>query len=131
MAATRKSLSVIITIAILALQTLGMWGVAALLIVETVTQPSNSLAGAIFLDVLIVLSAAAMVFALVNFIKGAPATRSAIVVWQMTVVGIGIASAQGEGARWDIALALVVPAALVTIFMLFDREVSRHLSRDA
>ena len=131
MAVPRKSISVMTTIVILSLQTMGMWGIAAILIVDTATQPSNSLAGAIFLDVLIVLSAAAMVAAVVYFAKGASATRSAIVVWQMTVIGIGIASAQGAGARWDIALALIIPATVVTIFMLFDREVSRHLTRDA
>jgi hypothetical protein len=130
-AVPRKSISVMTTIVILSLQTMGMWGIAAILIVDTATQPSNSLAGAIFLDVLIVLSAAAMVAAVVYFAQGAAATRSTIVVWQMTVIGIGIASAQGAGARWDIALALIIPASVVTIFMLFDREVSRHLARDA
>ncbi len=116
---------------VLSLHAVGMWLIAALFVLDTVTQPANSIAGAIFLDAMIVLAAAAMTLVIIFFLRRAPATRSAIVVWQMTVIGIGIASAQGDGGRWDIAAALIIPATVVTIFMLFNREVSRHLSRDA
>ena len=116
---------------VLSLHAIGMWVIAALFVVDTATQPAHSIGGAIFLDVMIVLAAAAMTLVIIFFLRRAPATRSAIVVWQMTVIGIGIASAQGEVGRWDIAAALIIPATFVTIFMLFNREVSRHLSRDA
>lgn len=131
MARNRKALPVIGVTAILALQTLALWVVAAVIIVETATQPSNSLTGAVFLDVMIVCSAGAMSIATVLFLRGVASTRAAIIVWQMTVIGIGIASAQGAEPRWDVAAALVVPAGAVTIFMLFNREVSRHLNSDA
>jgi hypothetical protein len=49
----------------------------------------------------------------------------------MTVIGIGIASAQGDEPRWDVAAMLIVPAATVTVLLLFNREVSRHLDTDA
>ncbi len=117
--------------AILTLQTLGLWWIATLFVIDTATQPANSIGGAIFLDAMIVLSAAAMTLAIVLFLRGVPATRSAIVVWQMTVIGIGIASAQGAEARWDIAALLIVPAVFVTIFVLYRRDVSRHFGRDA
>lgn len=116
---------------ILSLQTLALWAVAGLFVWDTVTQPSNSLAGAIFLDVLVAGSAVAMTVAIILFLRGVSSTRAAIVVWQMTVIGIGIASAQGTEPRWDVGAALIVPAALVTIFMLGHREVSRHLNPDA
>lgn len=120
-----------VTAAILGLQTLGLWGVGVVFIIDTFTEPSNSLAGAIFLDIMIVASAAAMSLAVVWFLRGVSSTRSAIIVWQMTLIGIGIASAQGAEPRWELALALVVPATVVTIFMLFKRDISRHLDPDA
>jgi len=126
-----KSLAVYATIGIVALQTLGLWVVSALFIYDTATQPSNSLAGAIFLDALIVLSGAAMSIATIMFARGRSSTRSAIIVWQMTVIGIGIASAQGVEPRWDVAALLIVPAATVTVLLLFSREVSRHLDSNA
>ena len=131
MAVNPKSFSVFAIVAILTLQTLGLWAVSALFVYDTATQPANSIAGAIFLDVMIVLSAAAMSVATVMFARGRASTRSAVIVWQMTVIGIGIASAQGTEPRWDVAAALIVPAAAVTVLLLFSREVSRHLARDA
>lgn len=117
--------------AILSLQTIGLWVVSGVFVYDTATQPSNSLAGAVFLDVLIVVSAAAMSLATIMFVRGRSSTRSAIIVWQMTVIGIGIASAQGVEPRWDVAAMLIVPAATVTVLLLFNREVSRHLYTDA
>ena len=127
----RPTFPLVSVTAIIALQALGLWVVAGVFVLETVTQPSNSLAGAIFLDFLIVVSAAAISLVVVLFVRGVSATRSAIVFSQMTIVGIGIASAQGDQPRWDVSLALIIPAALATIFMLGSREVSRHLAPDA
>jgi len=126
-----KSFAVFVTAAIVAIQTLALWVVSGVFVYDTATQPSNSLAGAIFLDALIVLSAAAMSVATVMFARGRSSTRSAIIVWQMMVIGIGIASAQGVESRWDVAALLIVPAASVTVLLLFSREVSRHLDPDA
>lgn len=131
MAANSKPFAVYAIVAIISLQTLALWGVAALFVYDTATQPSNSFAGAIFLDVLIVLSAVAMSIATVMFSRGRSSTRSAIIVWQMTVIGIGIASAQGVEPRWEVAAALIIPATAVTVLLLFSREVSRHLDPDA
>jgi hypothetical protein len=126
-----KSFAVLAIAAILSLQTIGLWVVSGVFVYDTATQPSNSLAGAVFLDVLIVVSAAAMSLATIMFVRGRSSTRSAIIVWQMTVIGIGIASAQGDEPRWDFAAMLIVPAATVTVLLLFSREVSRHLDIDA
>jgi hypothetical protein len=125
---SRWTFPIMVTAAILGLQTLGLWGVGVVFVIDTITAPSNSLAGAIFLDIMIVASAAAMSAAIVWFLRGVSSTRSAIIVWQMTVIGIGIASAQGTEPRWELALALIVPATVVTVLMLFNRDVSRHLN---
>lgn len=130
MAVNPKSFAVFAIVAIVTLQTLGLWVVSGVFVYDTVTQPSNSLAGAIFLDVMIILSAAAMSIATVMFVRGRSSTRSAMIVWQMTVIGIGIASAQGTEPRWDLAALLIVPAAVVTALLLFSRDVSRHLESD-
>ena len=131
MAVNPKSFAVLAIAAILSLQTIGFWVVSGVFVYDTATQPSNSLAGAVFLDVLIVVSAAAMSLATIMFVRGRSSTRSAIIVWQMTVIGIGIASAQGDEPRWDFAAMLIVPAATVAVLLLFNREVSRHLDTDA
>lgn len=122
---------VIVIVAILGLESLALWLVTGWLIVDSVTLPSTSIGGAVFLDVLVALSAAASSWATRAFWRGNGHTRAAVVVWQMLIIGIGIASAQGPEPRWDIALALIVPATVVTIFVLFRREVSRHLGKDA
>lgn len=127
----RWSFPIAVTALILTLQTLGLWGVGVLFVIETVTEPANSLAGAIFLDILIFASAAAMSVAVVWFLRGVSSTRSAIIVWQMTVIGIGIASAQGTEPQWGLGIVLIAPATVVTIFMLFNRKVSQHLDSDA
>ena len=128
---SRWTFPIVVTAAILGLQTLGLWGVGVVFIIDTITEPSNSLAGAIVLDIMIVASAAAMSAAIVWFLRGVSSTRSAIIVWQMTLIGIGIASAQGTEPRWELALALIVPATVVTVVMLFNRDISRHLDPDA
>lgn len=128
MGINRASAPVLFVSAVLALNSLALIVISALFVWETATSPSESLGGAIFLDALIVLSAVATILVLVMFWQGKPASRSAIIVLQMIVVGIGIASAQGVEPRWDIALALIVPAALVTIFMLWNSNVARHLT---
>ena len=130
MAVNPKSFAVFAIVAIVTLQTLGLWVVSGVFVYDTATQPSNSLAGAIFLDVMIILSAAAMSIATVMFVRGRSSTRSAMIVWQMTVIGIGIASAQGTEPRWDLAALLIAPAAVVTALLLFSPDVSRHLDSD-
>jgi len=126
-----KSFAVLAITVIVSLQTLALWFVSGVFVYDTATQPSNSLAGAIFLDVLIVVSAAAMSLATIMFVRGRSSTRSAIIVWQMTVIGIGIASSQGIEPRWEIAALLIMPAAVVTSLLLFSRGVSRRLDPDS
>ena len=130
MSKSRWAFPVVAAAAILAIQTVGLWVVAVIFVLDTITESANSVAGAIFLDLMIIASAVAISLVTVWFLRGASSTRSAVIVWQMTVIGIGIASAQGTEPRWEVAVGLIVPAALVTVFMLFNGDVSRHLSSD-
>ena len=123
--------AVLLVAAICALESAALWLITAVLIADTVTQNSQSLGGAIMLDAITAIAAAATTVAVVAFWRGSGSVRGGIIAWQMMQAGVGIASAQGVEARFDIALALVVPAAIVTIFMLFRREVSRYLGKDA
>lgn len=131
MAFNGKHPAVLTVAALCALESLGLWAVTVVLIVDTVSQPANSMGGAIMLDAIAGLTAAATSVAVVAFWRGSGAVRGGIIVWQVMQAGVGIASAQGIEARWDIAVALIVPATVVTIFVLFRREVSRFLGKDA
>ncbi|CAB4593275.1 MAG: hypothetical protein F2574_03300 [Actinobacteria bacterium] len=127
MSSLSRSLVVGFISLVLALQAVGLLGVAALFTFETVTQPSTNLAGSVFLDVLIWVFALGAGAATRAFWSGKSGSRGAIIVWQMVLVGVAIASAQGDTARWDFALVIGGPAVIVAIFMLFSRGVSRHL----
>jgi hypothetical protein len=122
-----RSFIVILIAFILSLQSVGLLAIAALFSYETATAPSLSLGGAIFFDVLVWISALAAGAATWAFWNGRSGVRGAIIVWQMILVGIAIATAQGSNARIDLALIFGVPAAVVAIFVLFNRGVSRHL----
>lgn len=127
MSSLSRSLVVGFISLVLALQAVGLLGVAALFTFETVTQPSTNLAGSVFLDVLMWVFALGAGAATRAFWSGKSGSRGAIIVWQMVLVGVAIASAQGDTARWDFALVIGGPAVIVAIFMLFSRGVSRHL----
>jgi hypothetical protein len=127
MATFSRSLIVGLISLILALQSVGLLVVVAFFSFETVTQPSSNLAGSIFLDLLMWAFAFGAGAATRAFWSGKSGSRGAIIVWQMVFVGIAIASAQGDTARWDFALIIGGPAVIVAIFMLFSRGVSRHL----
>lgn len=126
-----KSAPILLVSAILALNSLGLAVITAILLWDSATQASESLGGALFLDLLLIASVVATVFVIRFFWRGAPGSRSAIIVWQMLLIGVGIASAQGAEPRFDYAALLIIPSAVVTIFMLWSREVSRHLRINA
>lgn len=125
----RRPLTVVLIAIVLALQSVALLGIAGLFTYETVTTPSLTLAGSIFFDVLVWISALAAGAATRAFWNGAPSTRAAVIVWQMLFVGIAIATGQGAEARLDLALIIGIPAAAVTVAMLFVKSVGSHLDR--
>lgn len=129
MPTNRRPLIVVLVAVVLSLQSLALLGIAALFTYETLTGPSLSLASSIFFDVLVWVSALAAGAVTSGFWRGRPATRAAVIVWEMLLVGVGIATAQGAEARPDLALIIGLPAALVTAAMLFSKGVGQHLDR--
>lgn len=129
MSEKRRPLLVVLVAVVLSLQSVVLLGIAALFTYETATTPSLSLAGSIFFDVLVWISALAAGAATRAFWNGAPSTRAAIIVWQMLFVGIAIATGQGDEARIELALIIGIPAAAVTIALLFAKSVGAHLER--
>jgi peptidoglycan/LPS O-acetylase OafA/YrhL len=125
----RRRLLIVLLTLVLSLQSTALLGVAALFSYETLTSPSLSLGGSVFFDVLVWISALAAGAVTRGFWAGRSATRAAIVVWQMLFVGIAIATGQGPDARFDLALVIGIPAALVTAAMLFAKSVTAHLER--
>ena len=125
----RRPLTVVLIAIVLALQSVAVLGIAGLFTYETVTTPSLTLAGSIFFDVLVWIFAVAAGAVTRAFWNGAPSTRAAVIVWQMLFVGIAIATGQGAEARLDLALIIGIPAAAVTVAMLFVKSVGSHLDR--
>lgn len=125
----RRPLSVVLVSVVLAVQSVALLGIAGLFTYETATTPSTSLAGAIFLDVLVWISALAAGAVTRGFWRGNASTRAAVIVWQMTLVGIAIATGQGAEARLDLALIVGIPSVIVTGVVLFATSVTAHLDR--
>lgn len=126
-----RSWIIVLISVILSLQSIGLVGVAALFSYETAMGSSTSIGASIFVDVLMWISALAAGVATRAFWRGSSGVRGALVVWQMLLVGVGIATGQGTDARLDLALIIGAPAVAVAIFVLFSREVSRHLGARA
>ena len=125
----RRPLSVVLVSVVLSVQAVALLGIAGLFTYETATTPSLSLGGAIFFDVLVWISALAAGAVTRSFWRGNASTRAAVIVWQMVLVGIAIATGQGADARLDLALILGVPAVAVTIIVLFAKSITAHLDR--
>ncbi|MEY4457434.1 MAG: hypothetical protein RIS25_27 [Actinomycetota bacterium] len=114
---------------VLWLQTVALWLAAGYLIVLSFTEKSVSLASTLFLDTLVLLFAVLLSIVSRGFQRGNPYTRGAILVWEVMVLGVAIASNQGADARLDIALILGIPAVYVAVMMLFSPSIGAKLSR--
>ncbi len=124
-----RPLSVVLVSVVLSVQSVALLGIAGLFTYETISAPSLSLGGAIFFDVLVWISAVAAGAVTRGFWRGNASTRAAVIVWQMVLVGIAIATGQGAEARLDLALILGIPAAAVTGVVLFSKSVTAFLDR--
>lgn len=114
---------------ILWVQTIGMWAAAGYLVFLSFSEKSVSLASTLFLDALVIVFAVVLAAVSRAFLRGNPYTRGAILVWQVMLIGVAIASNQGADARLDIALLLGVPAVYVAVMMLFSKSIAAKLSR--
>lgn len=106
--------------AVVGLEALALAVAGVLLSVTAFTQPSLSLAGTIFLIVLVFALAVAMGAVSVNAFKGFRWTRSAAFVWQLLMAAIAVPALLNGSAVTG--LVLLLPA-LAVIFYLFTPKV--------
>jgi hypothetical protein len=124
----KSKIPVVALTVIVGLEAIGLAVTAGLLLFATLTQRSDSLASAIFLDLLVLGFAAAMVVVTIGVWRGVPSARSGALVWQVLQLALGLASDDGVFARPDIALAFGVPAVVAIVLILFNRSVREHFS---
>lgn len=124
----KSKISVIVLAVIVGLEATGLAVAAGFLLFATLTQRSDSLASALFLDLLVLGFAAAMVVVTIGVWRGVPSARSGALVWQVLQLALGLASDDGVFARPDIALGFGVPAVVAIGLILFNRAVRDHFS---
>src|SRR4051794_27603651 len=110
------------------LEAVAMGVVTVLLIMELLTQPVESLPGAI---ALIVLAALAVLWLLAMFrgiLLRRPWTRGAVFTWQLLQLAIAAGSFQPGVGRQDIGWLLLLPA-VVAIALLFTPSVMNATRR--
>jgi hypothetical protein len=129
-----SQIGVWVLIIIVSLQAAALTTISVLLLWATVTQRSDSLTSAIALDLVVVIFAIAMIIVAIGVIQGKPAARSGAFVWQVLQMALGLASNDGSVfSRPDIASALLIPAVVALVVILFNKGVRAHFvdaSRD-
>jgi hypothetical protein len=118
--AVRRPLGVYVISVVAGLQSLSLAVAGVVFTVGVFTQPSFSLAGTIFLIVLVFALAAALAAVAVNAYKGYRWTRSAAFVWQLLMVAIAVPALLNGSTL--IGLVMLLPA-LAVIFYLFTPRV--------
>lgn len=106
--------------AVAGLEALALAAVGVVLMFAAFTQPSLSLAGTVFLIVLVFALAAGLAAVSVNAFKGFRWTRSAAFVWQLLMVAIAVSALLNGSAVTG--LVLLIPA-LAVIYFLFTPKV--------
>jgi hypothetical protein len=124
-----SQIGVWVLMVIVSLQAAALTAVSGLLLWATVTQRSDSLSSAIALDLIVLVFAIAMVIVAIGVIQGKPAARSGAFVWQVLQMALGLASNDGSVfARPDIASALLIPAVVAIVLILFSKGVKAHFA---
>ncbi|NVM95552.1 hypothetical protein [Arthrobacter wenxiniae] len=116
----RRPPGVYVISGVVGLQAVALAVAGVVFTVAAFTQPSLSIAGTVFLIVLVFALAAGLAAVSVNAFKGFRWTRSAAFVWQLLTVAIAVPSLlNGSTAT---GLVLLLPA-LAVIFYLFTPRV--------
>lgn len=121
-ARARHSVTLLVLAALLALEALALWVVAGWELVELLTRPAASEAGAIALLTLTVVAATWVSAIAVNVLRGRGWVRGAAVTWQVVQVAVGIGFVQGADANIALGLALILPS-VVVVGLLFAPSV--------
>lgn len=124
-----SQIAVWVLIVIVTLQAAALTAISVLLLWATVTQRSDSLSSAIALDLIVLVFAIAMIVVAIGVIQGKPAARSGAFVWQVLQMALGLASNDGSVfSRPDIASALLIPAVVALVLILFNKSVRAHFA---
>ena len=124
-----SQIGVWVLIVIVSLQAAALTAISVLLLWATVTQRSDSLSSAIALDLIVLIFAIAMIIVAIGVIQGKPAARSGAFVWQVLQMALGLASNDGSVfSRPDIASALLIPAVVAIVLILFNKSVRAHFA---
>lgn len=103
-------------------ESLGIAGITAFLVVETLTETPDSYAAAIGITVLCAIAAVWVAAIAVNTLRGRAWVRGAVITVQVLTIAVAIGSFQGLTARADIGWLLLVPA-IAALVLLFSRPV--------
>jgi len=114
-------------VVLLVLEFVAIAGVAIYLLIELIVDRPDSYASAVALAIVVAIAAVWVLFIVVGVLRGQAWTRAAVVVLQILIGAVAIGSLQGEGARIDLGIALLVPA-ILTLVLLFSKSVLAHLS---
>jgi hypothetical protein len=124
-----SQIGVWVLMVIVSLQAAALTAVSLLLLWATITQRSDSLSSAIALDLIVLIFAIGMIIVALGVIRGKPAARSGAFVWQVLQMALGLASNDGSVfARPDIASALLIPAVVAIVLILFNKGVKAHFA---
>jgi hypothetical protein len=99
------------------------------LVWELLVDVPVSYASGVALLVLGVIAAAWLAVLVVNILRAAPWVRAGVIVWQVLQIAVAVGLFQGESARPDVALALLVPA-LIAIGLALSKPMAVATNRD-
>ncbi len=122
--------SVVVVLAVLALQTVVLVVVLGWLIVEFFVDSPESLSTALFLTVIVAMGVAFWAATFVGILRRSVRSRGAAVFCQLLALAMGVGSAQGVDAQWGIAVALVVPALAAGLTVVMSNRFARYLGVD-
>lgn len=118
----RRSVLLLLLIALLTLEFLGVIALAVTLLLETLTVPSATVGGGIALTIVAVVAAAWLGAIVVGTVRGQAWIRAAAIVWQVLQVAVGVGALQGSVAQPAWGWPLIVLAAVV-LLLLFTKPV--------
>ncbi len=113
---------VVVVAAVVGLEALALIGLGVYAIYAALTQPTFSLASAVFLIVLLLGLGAGLAAVAVNAFKGMRWTRSAAFVWQLLMVAIAVPSLLEGNVL--LGLALLLPPLAAAYFLFTPRVVA-------
>jgi len=116
---------VILSAALLAVESAAMIVVVGILIIDLLTQQAQRLDTAIALTVLAVIAAAWICAVTAAFWRGRSWSRAGALTWQILQIAVAVGSFQGVFAQPAVGWALLIPS-LAVIVLLVSKSVVAH-----